>query len=198
LFVAVKDRKLRIEAGYGLEQALTDAASSRIIRNEITPRFKAGDFYGGIDAGITGIIQTVRGVYQAPPSEDRESRPKRGGIFNLLIIFLFPLLWILSLTGKWGGGILGAGAGMLLPFTLFSAGLPLALIGGAVGGFVGIFMGALVQGAAKASGGGGRGGSGGPFFMGGGGGFSGGGGFGGGGFSGGGGSFGGGGSSGSW
>jgi uncharacterized protein len=201
LFIAKNDRKVRIEVGYGLEQGLTDATSSQIIRNEITPAFRAGNFYGGIDAGISGIIQAIRGVYQAPPSEYRQSGSKRGGFFNLLIIFLFPLLWILSVTGKWGGGILGAGAGMLLPYTLFSAGLPLALGGGIVGGLLGIFMGALVRGAAKASGGSGRGGSGGPFFWGGGGlgggGFSGGGGFGG-GFSGGGGSFGGGGSSGSW
>jgi uncharacterized protein len=147
LFIAKNDRKVRIEVGYGLEQGLTDATSSQIIRNEITPAFRAGNFYGGIDAGISGIIQAIRGVYQAPPSEYRQSGSKRGGFFNLLIIFLFPLLWILSVTGKWGGGILGAGAGMLLPYTLFSAGLPLALGGGIVGGLLGIFMGALVRGA---------------------------------------------------
>lgn len=204
LFISLKDRKIAIEAGYGLEHVLGDADSSQIIRNEIAPRFRSGDFYGGIDAGITGIIQKVRGVYSGSPNAGTQrSGRKSGGLFNLLIVFLFPLLWILSITGKWGGGALGAGAGMLLPYTLFGAGLPMALGGGVVGGILGIFMGALVRGAAKASGGSGRGGSGGPFFWGGGGsglgggGFSGGGGFGG-GFSGGGGSFGGGGSSGSW
>jgi uncharacterized protein len=200
LFISKNDRKIRIEVGYGLEQVLTDLASDTIIRHEIAPRFKEGNFYEGIDAGVTGIIQTIRGVYQATPDQYRESRPKRGGFFNLLIIFLFPLLWILSATGKWGGGILGVGAGLLLPYTLFSWGLPLALCGGAIGGLLGFFMGALIRAAAKSSGGGGSGSSGGPFFWGGGGGgFSGGGGGGfGGGFSGGGGSFGGGGSSGSW
>jgi uncharacterized protein len=198
LFIAVKDRKIRIEVGYGLEQVLTDATSSQIIRNEIAPSFRSGNYYQGIDAGITGIIQAIRGVYQAPPSEYRQSRAKSGGIFNLIIVFLFPLLWILSVTGKWGGGILGAGAGMLLPYTLFGAGLPLAMGGGVIGAILGIFMGALVRAAAKSSGGSGRGGSSGPFFWGGGGFGGGGGGFGGGGFSGGGGGFGGGGSSGSW
>lgn len=171
LFVSVNDHKLRIEVGYGLEQVLTDAASSQIIRNEIAPRFRAGDFYGGIDAGITGITQVVRGVYRAPSSEYRETRPKRGAFFNLLIVFLFPLLWILSVTGKWGGGILGAGAGLLLPYTLLHWSLPVALFGGIAGGILGIFMGALVRGAASAAGGSSRGGSSGPFFWGGGGGF---------------------------
>jgi uncharacterized protein len=198
LFISLKDRKIRIETGYGLEGTLTDASSSQIIRNEIAPRFKTGDFYGGIDAGVTGIIQTVRGNYQASPeSETQPTRRKSGISVNLIIILLFPLLGILSATGKWGGGIIGAGAGMLLPFTMISHNLIVLLIGGAVGGLVGILAGALIHSAAKSGGGSGWGGG---FFGGSGGGFSGGGdyGGGGGGFSGGGGSFGGGGSSGSW
>ncbi len=204
LFISIKDRKIRIEVGYGLEPTLTDARSGQIIRNEIVPRFREGDFYGGIDAGVTGIIQTIHGVYQAAPaSETRSSRRGSGGLFNLIIILLFPLFWVLSATGKWGGGILGVGAGMLLPYTLLSHSLPLVLIGGAAGGLLGVFMGSLVR-AGSQSGRGPRG-FGGPFWggftggggFGGGGGFSGGGGFGG-GFSGGGGSFGGGGSSGGW
>jgi uncharacterized protein len=197
LLISMKDRAIRIEVGYGLEPTLTDARSSQIIRNEIVPRFRAGDFYGGIDAGVTGIIQTIHGAYQASPdTQTRSSRGRPGRLFNLLIVMLFPLLWILSATGKWGGGILGAGAGMLLPYTLISHSLIFLLIGGAVGGLLGVFMGALVR-AGSQSGRGGPRGFGGPFFWGGGGGF--GGGFGGGGgFSGGGGGFGGGGSSGRW
>jgi len=198
LLIAMKDRAVRIEVGYGLEATLTDTRSNRIIRNEILPRFREGDFYGGIDAGVTGIIQTIRGVYQASPDRNnRSSRQKSGSIFNFLIVLLFPLFWILSATGKWGGAIIGAGAGMLLPYTLISHSLLLLIIGGAAGGFLGLFMGALVRAGAKS--GRGPGGFSGPFFGGGGfggGGFSGGGGFGG--FSGGGGGFGGGGSSGRW
>jgi uncharacterized protein len=195
LFISVKDHKLRIEVGYGLEPTLTDLRSGQIIRNDITPHFRAGDFYGGINAGVTGIIETVRGTYQASP-EERPGRRSHSNRFNFLIILLFPLLWILSLTGKWGGGILGLGAGMLLPYTLIGHSLPLLLFGGIAGGLLGTFVGALVK-AGSASGHGSGGGFGGPFW--GGGGFGGGGGgFGGGGFSGGGGGFGGGGSSGSW
>jgi uncharacterized protein len=166
--------------------------SSQIIRNEITPRFRQGDYYGGIDAGVDAMIQSVRGLYQGKPAVETESRRGSGRFLNWIIVMLFPLLWILSATGKWGGGILGAGAGMLLPYTLISHSLILLLAGGIIGGLAGMFMGALIKAGAKS--GGGRGGFGGPSW---GGGF-GGGGFGGGGFSGGGGGFGGGGSSGRW
>lgn len=193
LLVSIQDRALRIEVGYGLEGTLTDLRSGRIIRNEIIPRFRQGDYYAGIDAGVTAIIETVRGTYQGRPAEGRRSsRREPGGLFNILIVLLFPLLWILSVTGKWGGGIIGAGAGMLLPYTLIGQSLVLALIGGVVGGLLGMVFGAMVRAGARS--GGTRGG---PFFWG--GGFpGGGGGFGGGGFSGGGGGFGGGGSSGRW
>ena len=197
LLVSLRDRALRIEVGYGLEQKLTDVRSSQIIRNEITPRFRQGDYYGGIDAGVDAMIQSVRGLYQGKPAVETESRRGSGRFLNWIIVMLFPLLWILSATGKWGGGILGAGAGMLLPYTLISHSLILLLAGGIIGGLAGMFMGALIKAGAKS--GGGRGGFGGPFWGGGfGGGGFGGGGFGGGGFSGGGGGFGGGGSSGRW
>ena len=198
LFISMKDRAIRIEVGYGLESNLTDARTSQIIRNDMFPQFKAGNFYGGLDAGVTGIIKSIRGMYQAAPQPERRAARRSGGIFNLLIVMLFPLLWILSVTGKWGGAVLGAGAGALLPYTLFSQSLPLLLIGGVAGAVLGTFIGAMVRAGAKS--GHGPGGFGGPFFGGGGfgGGGFGGGGFGGGGFSGGGGGFGGGGSSGRW
>jgi uncharacterized protein len=200
LIISMKDRKIRIEVGYGLESTLTDARTFQIIHNDISPHFRASDFYGGIDAGLTGIIQSVRGTYQAAPQPEGRSVRRSGGIFNLLIVMLFPLLWILSATGKWGGGIIGAGAGVLLPYTLISHALPLLLIGGIAGSLLGTLLGAIVRAGSKS--GGGPGGFIGPFIGGGfGGGGTRGGGFGGGGFggfSGGGGGFGGGGSSGSW
>jgi uncharacterized protein len=203
LIIALRDRSVRIEVGYGLESNLTDARTSQIIRNEIAPRFREQDYYGGIDAAVTAMIQSVRGLYQGSAApEPQASRRAPGRYFNLLIMLLFPLLWVLSATGKWGGGIIGAGAGMLLPYTMISHSLPLLFIGGGAGALLGFFVGALVHAGAKSGRGGGPGSFGGPFFLGGGGGFRGGGGFSGGGgfggFSGGGGGFGGGGSSGSW
>lgn len=63
LLVAPNERKVRIEVGYGLEPILTDALSSLIIRNQILPRFKAGDMPGGITAGVDAMIEQL----QAPP-----------------------------------------------------------------------------------------------------------------------------------
>src|SRR5258708_37722572 len=61
LVVAKNDRKLRIEVGYGLEGALTDVPSKRIIDEIITPRFRSGDFSGGISAGVDRIIGVIDG-----------------------------------------------------------------------------------------------------------------------------------------
>jgi uncharacterized protein len=200
LIVAMKERRVRIEVGYGLEPTLTDAKTSQIIRNEIIPQFRTGDFYGGIDAGTTAMTQVVRGGYQGTP-EPRRNRSGRSTANRLdwIILMLFPVLPILSWTGKWGGTVLGAGAGALLPYFLFGGGLGPLLVGAVLGGTAGAFLGGLIQAGSRSqhrprS-------SGGPFWPGGGfgRGFGGGGyGGGGGGFSGGGGGFGGGGSSGSW
>jgi len=200
LIIAMRERNVRIEVGYGLEPVLTDARSFQIIQNEIVPYFRQGEFYAGIDAGIRGMIQVVRGEYQAPSRPRRTGSERSGTRLDWLILMLFPLLPILSWTGKWGGTVLGAGAGALLPYFLLGAGFPALLIGGVVGGALGAFLGGLIQAGARAHGRSGRRvtGFGGPFWGGFGGGGFGGGGFGGGGFSGGGGGFGGGGSSGSW
>src|SRR5580698_774824 len=68
LLVAKNDRKLRIEVGYGLEGALNDVAARRIIDEIITPKFRGGDFAGGISAGVDRIISVVDGEpLPAPP-----------------------------------------------------------------------------------------------------------------------------------
>ena len=88
LLIALKERKLRIEVGYGLEGALTDLRSSRIIRQEIAPRFKAGDLPGGVRAGTEAILQTIEGTYQA--AEESQSRPVPGlGALQYVVIGIF-------------------------------------------------------------------------------------------------------------
>lgn len=69
LLIALKERKLRIEVGYGLEGTLTDLRSAHIIRNEIVPRFRAGDLPGGVRAGVEAILRTIEGTYreETPP-----------------------------------------------------------------------------------------------------------------------------------
>src|SRR6187401_1900730 len=64
LFIFRDDRKMRIEVGYGLEGAIPDSVASRIIDNEITPRFRAGDFNGGVAAGVNALMQAARGEYK--------------------------------------------------------------------------------------------------------------------------------------
>ena len=191
LLVSKNDRKLRIEVGRGLEGKLTDLISGRIIRSEIIPKFKEGDFNGGIEAGIKAVVSVVRGEYKASETNTGRKESGKNPIFTLLI-FLFVITAALSGISKILGGTSGA---VLLPaISLFSfPGISMMLLGIlAVGGFAfGLLSGAMTGGGGRSHPGGLRPGG----FI---GGFGGGSGFGGGGFSGGGGGFGGGGSSGSW
>ncbi|MEE9433534.1 MAG: TPM domain-containing protein [Sphingorhabdus sp.] len=128
LIIAPNARKMRIEVGYGLEATLTDALSSQIIRNDITPHFKAGDLPGGINAGVDSIVTQL----QLPPDEAakvaasasaEQARSNDHGvdassiIFWLFIFFFFILPMISTAfrdkrhgrTGSgpvviWGGG----------------------------------------------------------------------------------------------
>ena len=65
LLLALRERKVRIEVGYGLEGTLTDLRSAHIIRQEIVPRFRSGDLPGGITAGVQAILGTIEGTYKA-------------------------------------------------------------------------------------------------------------------------------------
>ncbi|MFN7088106.1 MAG: TPM domain-containing protein, partial [Burkholderiales bacterium] len=68
LIVAKDDRKLRLEVGYGLEGAIPDAVAKRVIAETITPYFKAGDIYGGIEAGVTQLMRVIEGEPLPPPA----------------------------------------------------------------------------------------------------------------------------------
>src|SRR4051794_38486782 len=68
IVIAKEDRRLRIEVGYGLEGAIPDAVANRVISETITPRFKAGDYYGGISAGVDQLIKLVEGEKLPSPA----------------------------------------------------------------------------------------------------------------------------------
>ena len=70
LLIALNERKVRIEVGYGLEGTLTDLRSAHIIRQDIVPRFRAGDMSGGVIAGVEAILKTIEGTYQASGKPD--------------------------------------------------------------------------------------------------------------------------------
>lgn len=195
LLISAQDRKMRIEVGRGLEGVLTDLLSGRIIRDEIAPRFRAGDMDGGVIAGAAAIMGAVTGEYQAPPRDLRSGQKGAPPVLTLLVFLVVGCIFFGAISRILGGiaGAIGLPLLSLITFPGISAVL-LAILG--AGGFIfGLFLAFLF-------GSGGRGGFGGPFIGGGFGGYRGGGfgggGFGGGGFSGGGGGFGGGGASGSW
>jgi uncharacterized protein len=88
LVIAKDDHKLRIEVGYGLEGALTDVTSRRIIDEIITPRFKSGDFAGGISAGVERIIGVIDG--EPLPAPAPRPQHKSDGPSDFLTQFLNP------------------------------------------------------------------------------------------------------------
>lgn len=105
LLIGKEDRKIRIEVGRGLEGNLTDLLAGRIVDNEISPRFKQGDFEGGIAAGVTGIVQAVRGEYTGT---GKAGGKKKGGPW-----WIFPLLFfVLPLFGRLGGSGRGRHGGV--------------------------------------------------------------------------------------
>ena len=178
LIDARDDRTLRLEVGYGLEGAIPDAIAKRVIAETITPYFKAGDYYGGIDSGVQQLMRLIEGEQLPPPSGTGGSGDD--GPFVILIIGGIVAGWLLSMlmSRPAAGGIAALGSGavgaMLLGFT------PVLL-------FIAVFVFAGVASGFRHGGG---------WSSGGGGGFGGGGG--GGSWGGGGGGFGGGGASGSW
>lgn len=182
LLVAKDDRTLRIEVGYGLEGALNDATSKRIISEIITPKFKLGDFNGGITAGMAQIIKVIDGEPLPQPASGRsESRFSLQQYFPVILIGALVIGHVLrSILGRFPGAIVTGGVIALLTW-LFVGAFSIAFIAG-IGALLLSLFSSTTTGALLLSGLGGRGGGG----------------FGGGGFSGGGGGFGGGGASGRW
>jgi len=189
LLIAKNDRKMRIEVGYGLEGVLPDAVAKRIISEVITPFFKAGAFYDGIDAGISAIIRVVSGEKLPPPSNSLKAKRRSaacgtsGTLLDLFVNFFCSAILGMVLCRNFGrflGGLFTFLAAAFLTWFILTS-LLWAILIGLIAMFLGMAMGS------GGLGGGGfySGGFGGGSFGGGGGGFSGGGGgFGGGGASG--------------
>lgn len=112
LIIAKDDRTLRIEVGYGLEGVLTDAASKRIISDDIVPRFKRGDFYGGVSAGIDRMLGVIEGE-PLPPTEERAGDtgdPVRQLMPILLVLTLVLGGLLRSMLGRFPGAVATGGA----------------------------------------------------------------------------------------
>ncbi|MFL1513621.1 TPM domain-containing protein [Pseudomonas prosekii] len=133
LIVARDERKLRIEVGYGLEDRLTDAQSSVIINQVITPAFKTGNFSKGISDGVAAMLVVLGGnpldepstVYESSGSEESDFISRHPGLFIFLVmlfivtVFICQMLGILPAgrggsggsSGGFGGGGFGGGGG---------------------------------------------------------------------------------------
>jgi uncharacterized protein len=158
LIIAKDDHRIRIEVGYGLEGVLTDAMSNRIISETITPAFREGNFYGGIDGGLDQMMKLVEGEALPPPEHAWQSGRRGGGsaLFpELLFAVLIGSVVLRGIFGRTlGSAFTGAGAGLLV----YLAGFALAFAGvAAVGAFLlTLLMGAAGRGSGWSSGGGDR------------------------------------------
>lgn len=105
LLVAIGDRKMSIQTGYGLEGALPDIYTKRIIENDIKPYFKEGDYYSGIEAGTNAIISLTKGEYKNDQPQTKSKKNGRGaGAGMIVIIIIVVIIFILGKRGGGGGG----------------------------------------------------------------------------------------------
>jgi uncharacterized protein len=132
LLVAPNERKVRIEVGYGLHGYVTDGLSGRIIRNEITPRFKAGDMAGGIEAGANALLdqlsrtpQDAKAVAEAADAASRQGNAtKPGDAIKGIVIVVAILLFIFLSAGRAamrGGRRFRDGDGGVGPIVIWAA-----------------------------------------------------------------------------
>ena len=143
LFVFPQDRKMRLEVAYGLESTITDAYSSRVIRETIAPKFAANDYAGGLNAGADAIISRIanKEAPVAPVSGSGTSRRTTSGVrgidfrffFFIAIVVLFFILPILRRAGGRRGGCGGCGGCWPL-FFLPGGGSGITFGGGGFGG----------------------------------------------------------------
>jgi uncharacterized protein len=138
ILVAMEDHKVTIQTGYGAEGAVPDAITNQVINNQITPAFKQGNYYGGLDAAVTSLMQYMRGEYKADvPAQNRggngnvdDTDSGGGGNIGIIIfIIVVILITIFRNIGRGGGHIIG-GRGGASPFWWFLAGSALGNSGG--------------------------------------------------------------------
>lgn len=144
VLVAVNDHKLSIQTGYGAEGAVPDGVTHDIIANDITPRFKAGDYAGGLDAGTDQLIKYMKGEYKATAKKAKNRNSGGGGSaagFIIIIVVVILIAIFRSRGGGGGGGHIIGGRGGASPFWWFLAGSALGRSsnhgGGDWGGFSG-------------------------------------------------------------
>ncbi len=164
MLIAIGDRKVSIQTGYGAEGAVPDITTHEIIENDLKPNFKAGNYYAGIDAGTNSLIKYMKGEYKAPAQATQQVNGGGGGSALIIIIIVIVVIILIRRGGGGGGGnqVIG-GRGGSSPFWWFLAGNVLGRSSGGDG-----FGGGGFGGGGDSGGGGGFGGFGGGSFGGGG------------------------------
>ncbi len=99
LLIAIQDRQIRIEVGYGLEGAIPDITALNIIDNDIKPAFKAGNYYDGINQATDNIAKAAVGEYKVKKAKKSKGKGG-GGVFLIILIIIFAILR----GGRGGGG----------------------------------------------------------------------------------------------
>jgi uncharacterized protein len=150
LTIAKDDHRVRIDVGRDLEGAIPDAAADRIIREYITPKFRAGDFNGGITDALGALTKLIDGEQLPPPLTDNRHGQSPGDAFNLLVPLIFAVLWMRVFLGRLPsapragliGAICGGAVWLITGVAAFAVGagvigLLLGWLGGSGGGFAG-------------------------------------------------------------
>lgn len=140
LFVFAKERRVRVEVGYGLEGTITDAVSSRVIREQITPAFQQGQYGRGLSAAADAIIARIRGgEAPVPPLQQRgqqrgqqQARGEEIGVVPVIIILLVVFFVVVPMLRRGGRG--GGCGGCVLPLLLSGGGTTFGGGGGFSGG----------------------------------------------------------------
>ena len=120
LFVFIQDHNMRIDVGYGLEGALPDSICKRIIDEQIAPRFRQGDYAGGLTAGVNSLLQAARGEYKGTGQTANSQKQHFVRYLPLVVFLAFFVLFIISSRKRgtvysrrgispWGGWYIGSG-----------------------------------------------------------------------------------------
>lgn len=133
LLLAIEEREMRIEVGYGLEGALPDSVAQSILNNEMTPKLKGGDYDGAMTAGVRAIEDATKGEYTALVQDQTAALPQFNMNFVIFVLFVLQLIVAILARSRswWAGGVLGflgaLGIGWFFALSMLFT-LPLAIV----------------------------------------------------------------------
>lgn len=157
ILISKDDRKIRIETGYGVEGALPDGMCGLIISNEMTPKFKQGNYYAGVDAAIDKIILAIKGEYNPEPKKS-SGETDAGGILIMYGIVMLIAGFFGIIHPIIGGIIGGVGFFLITKLTFSPSGgvlLLVTIIGFLMGGIAKFILEAMAESGGGYSSGGG-------------------------------------------